>query len=392
MSNRFETHNVNNLSEAANFGDWVSEQVATGKPVAIAPRPQSDKVAIATTDDAWVIDLAAASGPIAIGVLRQQIITHEALKILLRESAGDLIALSKQLGKVLGVDPPSMFDYLAPSVVGDLSVAAHCINQPVTPASKFRNPAGDAFEIALLEPQFSYNAPKYYRAVGMPFSRTMAASRLHVSKKDLESPAWWVSYPDLWLRVLAYYTGDPTISSLLAEGDPYPQLARMLEVTEDEVYPLMLWQACGRDMAVFTQRFPSIQLPQGAWESTFDRHLPVLSAGAADMKTAYWQSRTVNTLYGRTLRAGHSLGEAVAYRIFGSVEEIVAVAAVTFMNGRQNESTFITGIDGGPAAPLIRIKGSGRRGDYLWMKMLQDLAPLMNPLSLMPLNPTVVIP
>ena len=200
---------------------------------------------------------------------------------------------------------------------------------------------------------------------------------------------------DLWLRVFAHWSNDPTIGWAFKEGrDVLDTVARALDTSPEKAQALLFWQAHGRDISVLGRRMPEVVdlLPDTLplWGDKLDKAFPTMVATVLQMQQAYWHTRYADTLYGRKLRPGHALGEAVAFRVFGTVEDIVAVAAVTLWQARTSGDIMVTKIDGGPAASEIRIGGVGpNTAQFAWKTVLNRLAGLSGPLSV-GLQPTVV--
>lgn len=389
----FQTHQVDKLSEVAPFAMWLSETAQRGQTIAVALRDRQRKMAFATRDDAWVLDFKSPAGAIGAGIIRSQLIDNNQLRFATRNLALDLRDITKFLADLLGMSLPDVWAALAPACVADLTRAAVCVNQAVTPRNKFKSAEHDAYEIALLEPQYATGIADYYLKVGVPMSKLVAETSLFKRKDD--PMTWWVSYEQLWLRVLAFYTGDPTLGWAFHEGhDPIERIATLFKIPNETAETLLLYQACGREIPVFQKRFPERILPSDltSWEDRMRRTLPALDSSISAMSRGYWESRTTETRFHRKLRPGHALGESVAFRIFGTVEDIVAIAAVTFWNNRSTSDILLTQIEGGPAENLIRVGGVGPKGEattWDWIQTLKTIAPLANPLGQLNLKPTV---
>ena len=393
MADLFQLHSVNKLSEVAPFGLWLADAIRREQIIAVALRDRQGKIAFSTRDDAWVVDLKSPAGPISLGLIRTQLLDRSGLNLMSRNLARDLYDLVRYLSPLLGVSQSEIYNNVAPAFVGDLTSAANCVNQPVTPMGKFRKIEQDAFEISLLEPQFAHAIPAYYQKVGVPLAKLLAEAALFKGKRE---PEWWVSYSHLWVRVLAYFSGDPTLAWAFEQGrDPFEAVGNLLKVIPYEAELFLLWQTCGRDSQCFSNRFPQrlAELPEEltGWAARADKALPALSWACNQMMRAYWDTRTVETLYGRRLRPGNPAGEAVAFRVFGTVEDLLAVGAVSFWNNRPTSDTLIMRFDGGPAESLVRICGVGPVGGqkWSWIQTLNQLAPLASPLGTLRLQPIV---
>lgn len=382
MNNPFETHQVNSLAEVGPFAEWLSGTARAEQKVAIALRERQKKIAFSTRDDCWIVDLKSPAAPFVFGILRTQIIDHNQIKLVARDLYQDLVDLSKILAPLLGFTPNNVFQNLAPAFVGDLTSAAHVINQTVTPKNKMRLVEHDAYDVALLEEQYGIGIVPYYEKVGLPFAKLQAEAVVNPKR----APEWWVTYQYLWIRVLAYYTGDATLVWSFAEGrDPLESIQNVIHCeSREQAEALLLWQACGRDIAVFRTRFAALipLLPDSlpVWANIMDKALPSLSVACGQMQQAYQESRSVETLYKRKLRPGNPAGEAVAFRVFGTVEDLLNVAAVTFWNNRPTTDVLISYFDG--TIGTTRIGGVGpQRGVEAWTQQLKPLSTLANPLG-----------
>ena len=390
----FNTTQVTEPGHVAGFGRWLSVCIRNGEPLALAVRERSKKVAISTLDDCYVVDLK--NNPIAFGVLRSQIldVPGPGLNLMFRNTATDLPELSRVLAPAYDISPLDVTRRLTPFVRGDMTAAAHVINQSVTRAGKFRQLEHNAYEIALVLPQYETGIAPYYRKVGVPMALLTAEQALvHKAPAD-----WWVTYNWLWLRILAAFTGDPTlIYAFVNQREPLEVLSKLFSKSEREVELMMLWQACGRDMLTVEKRFKPLIAemadgPRADWPGAIDSAMPSLASACHSMVRTYsqpWASHLgfggipqTFTLYQRHLRPGQPMGEGVAFRVFGTVEEIVSVAAVTFWLNRATLDVLIRKVEGGPAEETIRIVGSGpSEGKHAWLNDLKELAPLAHPLG-----------
>lgn len=396
MTDLFTAHTVEGLADVSPFASWLSIMGREERTLAIVVRDRQRKIALSSKEDAWVVDLKTEAAPLAASVLLRQLLDQNQVKVVTRNASSDIPELVRLLTSSLGLTLEQTYDKLNPLVVGDLTAAARCINQVVTAPAKFRKLEQDAFEIALLLPQYEYAIAPYYQKIGVPLAKLLAQTALFGRNTEV---GWWVSYHYLWLRVLAFYTGDPTLAWAFHEGrDPLAAAGTLLKCTPADAELYLLWQACGRDMACFEKRFPSRlnDLPDDllAKGQVLDTSLPAMSNACSQMQAAYWDTRTVNTRYERVLRPGSPMGEAVAFRVFGTVEELISIAAVTFWNNRPASGMMITKFQGGPAESVVRIAGTspGRQGMESWLQDLRVLAPLANPLGQLDLTPQIVLP
>ena len=200
----------------------------------------------------------------------------------------------------------------------------------------------------------------------------------------------------LWLRVVAHFTGEPILkAAFMDERSPYAALSKTLECDAETARALLAWQIYGRDMHILQQSMPDVieALPTDlpAWGVRLDKRVPAFCAGISSMQQSYWQARKLSTRYGRLLRPGAPLGMGSAFMIFGTVEDIVINASVTFWQNRTSPDILVSRFSGGPASDAIRIGGScPESGRDQWSYMLRELAPLNSPLNSGPLRPQVL--
>lgn len=389
----FQSHAVLDPNSLIKFSSWMAEQGRLALPVAVAFKQRSGKIAFANRDESWTLDLNGPMGDIAADAVRVAVLGQQQQSLLARNLGQDLVDLTRWFSKRFNQPVADVFFALSHQFVGDLTTAAACINQSVTAPSKFKKPEHDAFDVALLEPQYAQGITDYYSKVSIPFARSLAEAA--VFKRET---TWWVTYQNLWVRVLAFYTGDPTLTWAFQENrDPFETVGKMLKLETHEAEALLLLKACGDDMGVFSKRFPEAtkDLPDDFSEKAalFAKSMPNLHYGVINMQNAYYETREVQTRYGRRLRPGHPLGEAVAFRIFGSVEDMVGVAVSTFHLNRPSRNVGVNTILGGPASGTIRIEGFGPQPELMaWAETLRGVASLgYNSFGSVPLMPQVTI-
>lgn len=398
MADLFKQHEVLGLGDIPPFGDWLQDMLRNQQTLAVVPRERTKRLCFSSHDDSWEIDFKNIAGPLAAGQLKTQVLQLGNLKLAMRNVASDLPELTRILADQWHIEAGLVYRSLAPMVVGDLTSASHCINQVVTPHGKFRKLDQDAFEVALLLPQYEHGICRYYSAIGVPKAKIHAEKLIFTTPST--APQWYVIYHNLWVKVLAYYSGDPTLGYAFNEDrDPFEAVGKVLKLTPQQAEVFLLWNACGRNLETFNQRFSARlnDLPGDVleWNTMGDRHMPALSHAVQSMVQSYYDTRTIETRYGRKLRPGAPIGEAVAYRIFGTVEELVSVAAVTICNNRTSSDTLILDYQGGPAAEVIRLAGigPGKAGEQLeWLRMVRELSGLASPLGSLALKPQVFQP
>lgn len=392
LDNLFKQHAITDMATAAEFTEWLSLQTRDNTPIAMALKGRAQKLAVASRDDAWLVDLKDPIADLAVQMIATQL-RNGGLHLWLRDTASDIVEMTRRLGPRMGIADTEMLYLLIDAVVGDLTCAGACINVVVTPHTKFARVEHDAFDIALNLPQYIYSIMPYYSKVGLPMAKLVAETAvLRATGVD-----WWVSYPDLWVRVLTFFAHDPTlIMSFYENRDPFETVAAMFGESKDAAELRLLWAACGFDFTTFSEHFPKLvkTLPGDliTYNAQINKHLPMLFQSVNQMKEAYYQTRLAETRYARRLRPGKSLGESVFFRVFGTVEDIVALEAVAIWNNRPSRDILVTKFEGGPASNTIRISGSGPHegGQSAWMNLLKTLAPLSEPLGQVKLFPSIV--
>ena len=392
MSDAYKLYVADSPEHVLPLGNWLNDHARhPDQRVYVAVREgRNKKLAFAAGNEVWVVDLKSQAAPLFYSAVLRQV-EHGQITLAARDLFSDLIALSKMLAAPSTLGPKDVFWQLAPLFDGDLLSAGQTIDLPVQPKEFFKKIEDDAYDLALLEPQYRHQIPAYYDKIAVPFAKLQAEAVLH-GQPEMQ---WWLGYEDLWLKVLAHYAEDPTLKWAFAEGrKPLESIARMLELSLPTTEALMLWQCHGRDMPVFSQAMPEMMefLPAAlpAYGLKLDRALPNICAATLQMQQAYWESRLATTRYNRKLRPGKQLGQAVAFRIFGTVEELIAVAAVAIWRNRTSSDIIISKIQGGPESATNRVGGVGPAdGKYAWATMLKRVSPLNNPLSI-PLNASVV--
>jgi hypothetical protein len=377
-------HNVDDFTEVEPFSLWLLNREHKDEPIAVALK--KNKAAFATRDDAWVVDLKGPGSGLALSTLR----IRTGIKMMSRNLARDLVGFTKLLAKSQGDRTlHQIFDQLNHQFVGDMFSAGVCINHEILDSRHFKRIENDVFDTALLLPQYEHAIAPYYQKVGLPMARYSAESALF----GVGETTWWVTYHHLWLRVLAHITNDPSLLRAFLDGqDPIESAMISLDVEPSEAEVALIWQACGRDIDCYRARgFAVNRLPPNieALNRALDLAYPTMSSMCEAMKKAYYDSRTVLSIYGRTLRPGKPLGEAVAFRVFGGVEELLAVEMVALMNNRPNPELMVKEFTGGPNASVNRIVGVGTKGLDTWDD-LKELAGLGNPLTVQ-LQPQIVI-
>ena len=389
----FTLHRLESVGDVPALGDWLTMLARAKTPMAITLKARQKKIALATRDDCWVIDCKLPVADLILPTLLTRL-SDAQIPLITRNLVRDLPEIVAFFAKNLNHDEHNLFRDMVDSFTADLTCAAKCINQGVTAPAKFRLIEHDAYEVALLEPQYATGISAYYLKVAIPVAKAIAESWMFAKGRN---PEWFITYKSLWLRVLAFFSQDPTLTWAFSEGrDVYDDIAKLFETNREQAETILLWAACGCDLSVFAKRFPDYVtgLPENlkAFEDIFKRKMPTLAWSIQMMKDAYWNTRQVETRYGRILRPGHPMGEAVAFRVFGTVEDILGVVSATFWTNRPSRDTMVIRFDGDPASDVVRVVGAGPssvQGRLSWLQDMTQLSTLGNPLGQVLLNPLV---
>ncbi len=397
----YKLFNLKEVEDVLLLANWLqqhSDRNPESRGVAVAlhlaKRGKGGELALATKEEVCLIDLKSPVADALVGVLRAMLLDQPQVSLLGRDTYADLVDLVEFFHKRCGVAEREAYDKLAPAFVGDLRQAMQIVGYPPVGKSVFKHAADDAYAVALMEPQYTANpSTQYYSKVSLPAARMWAESKLFRTEGK---PDWLVSYSNLWLKVLAHYSSDPTLIFALYENrDALETVARALKVTATQAQSLLLWQVHNREVVAMAKRFPAVvdDLPDSLpkWGEEIDKHFPTLAASTIHMRQAYQESRAAHTLYGRKMRPGYSYGGATAFRIFGTVEDILSVAAVSFWQSRTSPDILVSGISGSAAGAEVQIQGQGPiMGKDLWRRQLDLLSPLQNPMQVS-LNPRCVV-
>ena len=389
MERPYERIAVRTPQDVLDMTRWL--QVAgADDPIGLAFRQRPRRLALASIDKVYVLS----DDPLALSPLQALLTSTEPPRFVTRAAAPTLIGLHDWF---CPTPDRETFDRLRRLLVGDLIAAGDVSGQPVLPAKRFKDIADDAYDVRLLEPQYQFQSPRYYYAVALPFVGLCAEAEVFGDRR----PATWViSYPQLWLRVIAHYSGDPTLRwALVEQRDAIETISKLLESPPEQTTALLIWQALNRSTAHTVEHFPRIadllpdDLPR--WAATLDRKLPALCLSSITLSAAYERDRIARTLYGRQLRAGLHPAEACYHTIFGTVRDLVRVAAVTLWKNRPDRDMMVGRADDKPLVQANRLFGCWL-GEHTvdeqeqWLVFAKVLAGLADPLSV-PLAPAAVV-
>lgn len=242
--------------------------------------------------------------------------------------------------------------------------------------------------------------PAYYENVAIPIQRLY-------SLPVAEGQGWEVSYSELFLRVVAHYSGDPQLTQALLTDEYPPQsyLTRQLaaiydDVTEEHGFACILLAALGGDFQFLQTEAPEYAalIEEMGDLDVLCRHLDKMIPSIRLMATELWQSNMTTpmgayfeTLYGRRLPYQMATyepmpGQYLYHILAGTVEDIIYVLCVTLAN--QGASVVPPGFCS--LDHSITVSGTTKERDLLqWVGGLKQLSTLAGPLAPIPLNAVV---
>ena len=389
MSNN-RPYGVHRLIDPAGTTDFMERLKDMGlhdaDPVGVAV--DEEQVILAQEKDVYILPRRG-DGDYARFALAAAIMGASPPRLVALDAAETLVGLMSALATPYPAR--EFFLRLSMCMLGDLRACAY--NTGGAPPPTGISLQDQAFTARLLEPQLQFEAPNYYFAVSIPLARLRAEWQVFFLEEPLD---WWVTYSDLWLHVLRRYTGDPTLEWLFTSGhDPLTGLAGLFEWPPDVTKAVLLWHICGRSVDVMAGVDASLvdRLPDNlpAVGDQWNKRLPSLWLGIITLMQGYQRDRLARTLYGRKLHGGLHPGVASAHTILGTVQDIMEVASVTLGNNRPGSDVLIMPSTIDPLDDLLRVMGTGpTREKEKWIDLVQELAPLANPLGLEPLKVTVV--
>mgnify|MGYP001566107716 CR=1 FL=1 len=387
-SDLYVLHAPVDVTGAAPFASWLLNASRSKEKVSMLAHEQ--QWAFCCGNEVWLVERNSTPFFVMLDSFRRQALDTSGMSFVGADLFNDLIKLSRFLAEPLDSTPRQVYLRLAPLFEGDLWSAARLGDWQET--TDYNDLAQAAYSAARLEEQHSLGAPAYYRKLSIPYAKLQAEAALD----ERTQAEWRVEYDDLWLRVLCHETGDPLLNSAYAEGrSAFEVVAHALDMDVETARAVLVWQVYGREMDTLQRHFPSLieSLPANlpGVGLRLDKRLAALCAGISSMHQAYWQDRRIETLYGRRLRPGKPMGEASAFRVFGTVEDFIAAVAVTLWQNRTSPDIIINTLPDSLCSDFSRIGGTFPKSSKdQWMYMLRELAPMNNPFRAGNLRPQIV--
>lgn len=371
---RWPYREVSSLNDVAALGGWLNWQ---------GRQEESDPLGIALREGVWTF-ATKGSGWLVVLTDENRELLHQTIKlnliegtnppiIALRDMALDIPEIVLRLS--LGAEDELQ---LLKRVSVDISILSYATGIPGARSGNM-NALTDALDISTVGVQMSVEPGGYYRNVGLPLGRMKLARPVAGERR------WSVTYDYLLLRVLAHYTGDPLMARWFTDDkDPWLELKDLLELDDDPAMALIAWVACAMDEDVLRQRseeyYENLPTnPRLLLATHIDKNLPTLRIGIDALLARYQTApHTAKTLYQRRVVMGASPAQAGAHHLWGSVEDIVSVALVSFGN---LGGTGITSMDSSnPQWMRATIMGYTNKETIPWERELKSMATLGEPL------------
>jgi hypothetical protein len=380
--------------ELADAAVWLSSHARVREPVGVELGFGEDGTYVlilagAEPNDAIGLSGQASPDDPGVQVLRRALESKDGID-LVPFSAAAFVASAAEL---TGLSPHVVLERVA----GDVAAISYTLGH-VPPMGES---AVEAVQNAIrfwIQAQRS-EMPAYYRQVAVPLSRLLAAP------PEPQGAEFEIAYPDLFMRVVGRYSGEPTFIRAVQAGDAphmgsferahgeYPSL------TPGSWYAALLWTALGGDFEFMQEAYPQ----QAELLADFD-----LERLAMDMqrlvpsvvlmaKTIIGQPggvREFRTLYGRRRQLVSGQGPETPgfwldFVLAGTVQDIINVATITAAN-----LGLLINPTSGSDETNRRLTVRGWAGDRDRDELVADLrgvAHLGGPLQPIPLNPVVSV-
>lgn len=347
-------------SSIEEFWYWANQyqqdSVRAAPPVGVATRYWMNgrklltaDIALTTKDGSWIVRFGddKTRDDIVGGVLRRVFLNKNAPMLASREVIEDAMILAKAM-HVKHVDEAA---HLARLFFFDLDGLASATGIQLRKRDEEWPLVLDSLDSSLTGPQYESaldaQARAWYKQVHLPIVQ-WKLRRLFVHERG-EGRRYIIQYPSLFYRVIAYYSADPFLIRFFQEnptGDPTKELARKLEIEEQEVYPFMIWLCTGEDTEWMKERYPflALQLPEKPElikHQKGDREIPVIRLWSAEERQIAQQRRVdyldhFKTIAGRPPKE-RSLPDLLNHKIAGSVRDLIDVTIASLLSiGEEN--------------------------------------------------------
>ncbi len=220
---------------------------------------------------------------------------------------------------------------LAKRFVGDLESVQYAtgVEYPQQPNVL----AAATTSLLLWQSTLTQRPPTYLQKIGVPWQR------LRCETQKPKGAPWSAHYPELLSRVIAHYSNE----TLLVREAQTDNILGLLEerlaevealakfVNHDFAYTCLLYAATGYDRDFFEKRLGDVPVPRN---EVLDRIIPTVRSMAMEEYGNAMSSGAAHTLYGRRIpvQRGNNMGEVLWFILGGTVQDIMAIATITFRN------------------------------------------------------------
>lgn len=235
----------------------------------------------------------------------------------------------------------------------------------------------------------SRDVPAYYQRVAVPYQRLVANAERGTG------PRFSLRYAELLVRVIAKYSHEPVLMRQIESDDVLSHLVEVLreaypDADHDFARQCLIYVATGYDRDFFEERFG--EFPAAAdtmLTAQLDRLIPAVRMMAITLWQEAYEAGVARTLYGRQLPATErDRGKVLWFILGGTVEDILSVATVTLANNGIHVQPSLWRSDAERMSIRGTLKKKTQRDE---LQLIAQLAPLMSPLSPVPLAPVVVL-
>lgn len=386
---------VRSVDELMRLGTWLQSQAASSEaPLGIAAQPLSVdpglEIAFASKHEAWHLPEVPPDQEVVRSVLEAALCVRGGPSLVTR----DLVPTFDALKVFLHVGNEELQELLG-HFIGSLTDLGYVLGRRVHMAGDFMSAAEDALDVCMTEPQLAIDAPLYYANVALPIAKNTAMGWREPEEGECR---FQVTYENLFLRALAFFTGDPTLRRALEDDeDTLEILASKLQIRREQILPFFAWVTLNGDAEAFAFHLPSLRerLPEDphvVQRMLLDKTMPVVRNWLIEEEQLCLENRGSVTHYGRPSYFGVSPGSALYHRVFGTVRDIIQVAKASLLLG-QTECLLETGTAWWERASVV---GHTQADPLLFRQETEHLCALGDPLTrvdgaVIPLEPRVSV-
>ncbi len=373
------------------LGEWLQALGNEVEKIPVGIAANDVNLAFATKTQGWFLPVRT---PLAQSIL-PNVLTKERVAPAL--VARDTATLVETMGSWLGMDSPK----LLPSIIHDMTALEYTTGRAV---ARGLSPLKDALDCAAVGPTLAMEAPKFYHRVAMPLIRhnagPMDLGELGEQMQVVGPARWTITYDYLLLRVLTYYTKDPTMTHWFNENqNPLENFSSYLETDSTTAISFLLWMICGEDDTLVARLYPERMSSMPAAPKLIkalhiEKKLPNLQMGLMRLMEEYTTGRRAETLYNRRSPWGLRPEELLHFSIMGSVCDILDVLVATLLlpkYGSENHWLIEAKDKGYPHWLRAQVVGYNGREPMEWQRELEALSHLNNPLGQVPLDGKVAV-